>query len=76
MSKDQPQTAEDKLDETLEETFPASDAPANTVETGIGVDGKERVGNGAASGGASAPRTTPAEDTAEPGRRNRRSAGL
>ena len=23
-----------KLDETLEETFPASDAPANTVETG------------------------------------------
>jgi len=25
----------DKLDETLEETFPASDAPANTVETGI-----------------------------------------
>ena len=27
------------LDETLEETFPASDAPANTVETGIRVDG-------------------------------------
>ena len=26
-----------ELDETLEETFPASDAPANTVETGIGV---------------------------------------
>jgi hypothetical protein len=26
---------DDKLDETLEETFPASDAPANTVETGI-----------------------------------------
>ena len=26
-----------KLDETLEETFPASDAPANTVETGTGV---------------------------------------
>jgi uncharacterized protein len=24
------------LDETLEETFPASDAPSNTVETGIG----------------------------------------
>jgi uncharacterized protein len=24
-----------KLDETLEQTFPASDAPANTVETGI-----------------------------------------
>ena len=23
------------LDETLEETFPASDAPANTIETGI-----------------------------------------
>jgi predicted GNAT family acetyltransferase len=27
------------LDETLEETFPASDAPANTVETGIRVEG-------------------------------------
>lgn len=26
---------DDKLDETLEETFPASDAPANTTETGI-----------------------------------------
>jgi predicted GNAT family acetyltransferase len=26
---------DDLLDETLEETFPASDAPANTVETGI-----------------------------------------
>jgi uncharacterized protein len=25
-----------QLDETLEETFPASDAPSNTVETGIG----------------------------------------
>jgi predicted GNAT family acetyltransferase len=29
---------EDKLDETLRQTFPASDAPANTVETGIQVD--------------------------------------
>jgi predicted GNAT family acetyltransferase len=27
----------DKLDETIEETFPASDAPANTAETGIHV---------------------------------------
>jgi uncharacterized protein len=27
---------EDKLDEGLDETFPASDAPGNTVETGIG----------------------------------------
>jgi predicted GNAT family acetyltransferase len=27
------------LDETLQETFPASDAPANTVETGIGSAG-------------------------------------
>jgi uncharacterized protein len=26
---------DDKLDETVDETFPASDAPANTVETGI-----------------------------------------
>jgi hypothetical protein len=29
---------ESQLDETLAETFPASDAPANTVETGIHVD--------------------------------------
>ena len=28
---------EEKLDETIEETFPASDPPANTVETGIGI---------------------------------------
>jgi len=28
-------TNEDRLDETLEESFPASDPPANTVETGI-----------------------------------------
>jgi len=26
-------TGDEDLDETLEETFPASDAPANTVET-------------------------------------------
>jgi hypothetical protein len=26
---------EDEIDEALEETFPASDPPANTVETGI-----------------------------------------
>jgi len=30
-------TDAEALDETLEETFPASDAPANTVETGIRV---------------------------------------
>jgi predicted GNAT family acetyltransferase len=28
-----------KLDEALEETFPASDPPANTVETGIRIGG-------------------------------------
>jgi uncharacterized protein len=28
-------TGDDDLDETLEETFPASDAAANTIETGI-----------------------------------------
>ena len=27
----------DPLDETIEESFPASDAPANTPETGIGI---------------------------------------
>src|SRR6266699_703854 len=28
---------DDLLDETIEESFPASDPPANTVETGIGI---------------------------------------
>jgi hypothetical protein len=28
----------DDLDETIEETFPASDAPANTPETGIQIE--------------------------------------
>jgi hypothetical protein len=28
----------DELDETIEETFPASDAPANTPETGIRIE--------------------------------------
>ena len=31
----------DKLDETIEESFPASDAPANTPETGIGIAPEE-----------------------------------
>jgi predicted GNAT family acetyltransferase len=31
--------ADAKLDEALEETFPASDPPANTVETGIRISG-------------------------------------
>src|SRR5262245_39558475 len=36
--------ADDRLDETLEETFPASDAPANTIETGIALEpGPETV---------------------------------
>jgi predicted GNAT family acetyltransferase len=34
--------ADAKLDEALEETFPASDPPANTVETGIGTGGAPR----------------------------------
>ena len=29
---------DDDLDETIDETFPASDAPGNTVETGIHLD--------------------------------------
>jgi hypothetical protein len=38
MDKDAPrQQDEDQLDETIEASFPASDPPANTVETGIGV---------------------------------------
>ena len=35
MSNDDREYTERDLDEALEETFPASDAPANTVETGI-----------------------------------------
>ena len=35
MDDQQSQERDDKIDETIEETFPASDAPANTVETGI-----------------------------------------
>ena len=34
-----------ELDETLEETFPASDAPANTVETGIRIGEPARSPN-------------------------------
>jgi predicted GNAT family acetyltransferase len=33
-------SADSKLDEALEETFPASDPPANTVETGIRTGGE------------------------------------
>ena len=39
-------SSDDKLDEVLDETFPASDAPANTVETGV------RVGEVPSSSGA------------------------
>jgi uncharacterized protein len=40
-------TAADKqLDETLEETFPASDAPANTPETGIQVGAERLIASG------------------------------
>jgi predicted GNAT family acetyltransferase len=35
MKDDTREYTERDLDETIEETFPASDAPANTVETGI-----------------------------------------
>ena len=45
-----------KVDEALEETFPASDAPANTVETGI------RIGN---------PRATDLGDVSDNAARNR-----
>lgn len=41
--------ADEKLDEALEETFPASDAPANTVETGIAVG---EVPSSSAAGGS------------------------
>src|SRR5262249_32566478 len=35
MPVDKPSSPDDKLDETIDESFPASDPPANTVETGI-----------------------------------------
>lgn len=35
MTEDRREYTERKLDEALEETFPASDPPANTVETGV-----------------------------------------
>lgn len=35
MPPDDRRREESKLDETIEESFPASDPPANTVETGI-----------------------------------------
>jgi hypothetical protein len=38
MAPDKKETPRDEVDETLEETFPASDAPANTPETGIRID--------------------------------------
>jgi predicted GNAT family acetyltransferase len=38
---------ESKLDEAREETFPASDPPANTVETGIRIDGLPATAGGA-----------------------------
>jgi hypothetical protein len=38
MAETPAQHADRSLDEALEETFPASDPPANTVETGIGID--------------------------------------
>ena len=34
---------DENLDETIEESFPASDPPANTVETGIRVDATAMV---------------------------------
>ena len=36
-TNDQREKRDDQLDETIDESFPASDAPANTVETGVGV---------------------------------------
>jgi hypothetical protein len=38
MAPDTRETPRDDLDETLEETFPASDAPANTPETGVRIE--------------------------------------
>jgi hypothetical protein len=37
---------ERQLDETIEESFPASDPPANTVESGVRIGGTAFVGAG------------------------------
>jgi hypothetical protein len=37
MIKTEQEHREDLLDDAIEDTFPASDAPGNTVETGIGI---------------------------------------
>jgi len=42
VTREERQRRDDKLDEALQETFPASDPPANTVETGIRVGVVER----------------------------------
>jgi hypothetical protein len=54
----------DDLDETLEETFPASDAPANTPETGIRIDADHEIGAGEPINEAD-PRRPPAPPTRE-----------
>jgi predicted GNAT family acetyltransferase len=41
---DQRSTENRELDEALEESFPASDPPANTVETGVRVGSTSEVG--------------------------------
>jgi hypothetical protein len=38
MDINRPPSDEAELDEAIEESFPASDPPANTVETGVHID--------------------------------------
>jgi hypothetical protein len=52
----------DDLDETIEETFPASDAPGNTPETGIKIDPTDDV---------SPPDTSKQDETPPPDRPSR-----
>jgi hypothetical protein len=56
----------DDLDETIEETFPASDAPGNTPETGIQIDPTEDV---------SPPDTSKQDETPPPDRSSRAAGG-
>ena len=53
----------DDVDEALEETFPASDPPANTVETGIGVNGESTEGTATTVGQTEATVTVRTERT-------------
>ncbi len=64
----------DDVDEALEETFPASDPPANTVETGIGVNG-DPLSEGTATEDTETTDSTQSNGAAEKGSGVQRATG-